>query len=133
MSGRTWFNVRTDGSVVFRAEDWGRLAAYVSRKVREDAQRNGGGYSPLLLGFVDAAQTAEHLMFAFAPEARPEVPLSELDKGKPEKMWVSAKEAAKRNGCSVEYMRRIARRGQVPARRAGREWLIDPEAVRTPE
>jgi excisionase family DNA binding protein len=133
MSGRTWFNVRTDGSVVFRAEDWGRLAAYVSRKVREDAQRNGGGYSPLLLGFVDAARTAEHLMFAFAPEQRLQVPLSEPDNKQAGMMWVSAKEAATRNGCSVEYMRRLARQGRVPACRAGREWLIDPEAVRTPE
>ena len=43
--------------------------------------------------------------------------------------WISAAEAARRKGCSVEYLTRLARAGRVRARRSGKAWEIADDAV----
>lgn len=42
---------------------------------------------------------------------------------------LASREAARRAGCSAEYVRRLARTGRISARRAGREWLIAPASL----
>lgn len=43
--------------------------------------------------------------------------------------WVTTDEAAQATGYKVEYIRILARRGQVVAERFGRDWLINLEAA----
>lgn len=42
---------------------------------------------------------------------------------------LTARQAAQLMGCSTEYVRRLARTGQVRARRAGPAWLIDTASL----
>ncbi|WNB84530.1 helix-turn-helix domain-containing protein [Cellulomonas sp. ATA003] len=43
--------------------------------------------------------------------------------------WSTPGEAARRVGCSAEYVRRLARTGRVPARRVGPVWEVDRDAL----
>jgi excisionase family DNA binding protein len=43
--------------------------------------------------------------------------------------WISVREASEITGYSARWLREIAHGGQVIARRAGRDWLLDRQAV----
>jgi len=47
------------------------------------------------------------------------------------KVHVSAHEAARAVGVTGDYVARLAKAGRIPARRLGRKWYVDREAVRT--
>jgi excisionase family DNA binding protein len=44
--------------------------------------------------------------------------------------WISTAEAAQVSGLSPQWIRALARRQELEARRVGREWLLSPAAVR---
>ena len=119
----TYFIVRPDGSLITTPEIWGAVSVYVSRRVREDATTRGRPYSPMLLALIDATAEAAHLMSVV------EVPSSEPRTGPVGKVEITPAEAAARMGCSTEYARRLARRGDIRARKIGRNWLIDADDI----
>ena len=43
--------------------------------------------------------------------------------------WVTTEEAARLSGYSQAYMRQLAQRGRVPARKVGRDWLLNRVAL----
>ena len=47
------------------------------------------------------------------------------------KVYVSAHDAARAVGVTGHYIARLAKAGRIPARRLGRNWCVDREAVRT--
>ncbi|WP_425279218.1 helix-turn-helix domain-containing protein [Arthrobacter nanjingensis] len=47
-------------------------------------------------------------------------------------MGLTVQEAAARRGCSESMIRRMARNGQLPAIRAGHQWIIPEDAVAPP-
>lgn len=47
----------------------------------------------------------------------------------PPERWLSAEEAARRRGCSPEWIRALARAGRIRARRPGWVWEIAESAV----
>jgi excisionase family DNA binding protein len=46
------------------------------------------------------------------------------------KLYVSAHQAARTVGVTGDYIARLAKAGRIPARRLGRSWFVDREAVR---
>ncbi len=42
-------------------------------------------------------------------------------------MLIGSQEAAERLGISQRRIRRLCQTGQIPARKIGRDWLINPE------
>lgn len=44
--------------------------------------------------------------------------------------WLSVRQASEVSGYSARWLREMAHGGQVIARRAGRDWLIDPDSIR---
>jgi excisionase family DNA binding protein len=43
--------------------------------------------------------------------------------------WLNTTEAAELTGYSQAYMRMLARRGEVEARKVGRDWLLNRQAL----
>jgi excisionase family DNA binding protein len=41
--------------------------------------------------------------------------------------WITTAEAGELTGYSIEYLRRLARKGKVKAHKVGRSWLFDKE------
>jgi excisionase family DNA binding protein len=39
--------------------------------------------------------------------------------------WITTTEAAKVSGYHIEYVRRLARNGQIVAKKWGREWMVN--------
>lgn len=39
--------------------------------------------------------------------------------------WLSTTEAAQISGYHIEYIRRLVRRGQISARKWGKDWMLD--------
>jgi excisionase family DNA binding protein len=46
------------------------------------------------------------------------------------KVYVSAHDASRTVGVTGDYIARLAKAGRFPARRLGRNWFVDREAVR---
>jgi excisionase family DNA binding protein len=44
--------------------------------------------------------------------------------------WLTTDEAAEMTGYSTVYIRQLARRGSIEARKAGRDWLIGEDSIR---
>lgn len=105
------------GDVVVPAQlaaDLARLAVIGARAI----QRDSGG---LVLVPGMAALLARLATFASETPARTVGCISAE--------WVSAGEAAAIAGLSVQRIRGLARDGRLIARRAGRNWLIDPDSI----
>ncbi|WP_354573692.1 excisionase family DNA-binding protein [Frigoribacterium sp. UYMn621] len=120
------FVVGEDGQIGASSEVWGWVSARVSKLTRQDARLNGS-FSPLLLELVDATGRAAHCAEGVLVVPSPEpvgVPVATIE--------VTPDEAAKRMGCSSEYVRRLARNGRLEARRVGRSWLIEASQIDRP-
>lgn len=86
------------------------------------AKTNGGTVHPDLRRLIEQLHQADQRR---APEVAAAGPDNGTSDGRPDKIEVSTTDAAHAMGCSVEYVRRLARTGRVNARRAGqRTWLI---------
>ncbi|WP_367575464.1 helix-turn-helix domain-containing protein [Arthrobacter horti] len=117
--------IRTDslGRVSGDPQDWWAITALVQRAVREQARRDGGGFSRVALDLLNAAGEAARAQQVPFPEPLPA----------PERtMGLTVQEAAARRGCSESMIRRMARNGQLPAIRAGHQWIIPEDAVAPP-
>lgn len=111
--------LRPDGSVIVPATIAGELLRALTRDLAAQARANGGHPSPgaraLLYALLEAAQHADTDSGSDVGTHQPPSTTVEL----------TAHQVARHLGCSPEYVRRLARTGQLRARRAGRVWLID--------
>jgi excisionase family DNA binding protein len=113
--------VREDGSVVVPPALAGEvlrcLLRDLSARVRADGGELSAGVRGLLWGLHAAAVEAEASSVPGTLEAAAA------------RVEIGISDAAQRLGCSPEYVRRLARRGRLSARRVGRTWLVDAAAL----
>lgn len=123
--------LRADGSVVVPSSVASEVLRRLLRDLDAEVQANGGAPSPsayaVLWALYGAARSEDEkgLRIVSTPGGFPD----ETDVARSASVEVSAGDWAERHGCSVQYARRLARAGRVPARRVGRLWLITEEAA----
>lgn len=114
--------VREDGAVVVPPALAGGVLRILLRDTTARVQTDGGRLSPGvhdLLWALHAAAEAERARSSAAAgsvHGTPVVAAVSVEE--------STAEAARRMGCSESYARRLARTGQVPARKTAGVWLI---------
>lgn len=111
--------VREDGSVVIPAAVAGEVLRRLMRDLTAEVQANGGKLAPQvysLLWALRAAQDADERGRGGSAGGTPVAGAATVEE--------STAAAARRMGCSESYARRLARSGQVPARKVGAVWLI---------
>ncbi|MFE7229881.1 helix-turn-helix domain-containing protein [Streptomyces sp. NPDC057596] len=110
--------VRADGSVVVPPSLASEVLRIILRDVGVRVRADGGELSTAVRGLLWAlhagAQAAEDA--AGSAAGTPVAGAASVE--------VSTAEAARRMGCSESYARRLARSGQVPARKTAGVWLI---------
>ncbi|GAB3169811.1 helix-turn-helix domain-containing protein [Streptomyces incanus] len=118
--------LRADGSVVIPASVAGDVLRRLARDLTAEIQANGGTPSPAVYATFWAlygaarADDEKGCELVRTPGGFP----GETGVAGSASVEVSAGDWAERHGCSVQYARRLAKAGRVPARRVGREWLI---------
>ncbi|MEU2251160.1 helix-turn-helix domain-containing protein [Streptomyces sp. NPDC019224] len=113
-----------DGSVTIPPEVAGEVLRALIRDLTARVRTDGGEVTPavrhVLYALHEAAQHPPATNPSSAAGTPPEPPAT---------VELTAYEAAALMGCSTEYVRRLARTGRVPARRAGPAWLINRQAL----
>lgn len=121
--------VREDGSVVVPPALAGEVLRRLLRDLTAEMQANGGRLSPQvyrLLWALRGAQDADEKGYTLT--CTPGGSAAGTRVAGAAIVEISTAEAARRMGCSESYARRLARSGQVPARKVGTQWLITPAA-----
>ncbi|MFF3891802.1 hypothetical protein ACFYY3_01080 [Streptomyces sp. NPDC001812] len=112
--------LRPDGSVVIPASIAADVLRRLLRDLSSEVQANGGKLSPAVYRVMWALHHADDQ--AVAEEKLGSAGGTPV--ARPASVEESVTQAACRMGCSESYVRRLARSGQVPARRVAGVWLI---------
>ncbi|MEV7125880.1 helix-turn-helix domain-containing protein [Streptomyces sp. NPDC093260] len=122
--------LRADGSVLVPPSIAAEVLRIILRDLGARLSVDGGKLSPTVhsvLWALDAAASAEDAkgsgLVRTPGGSVPGTPVAPAVS-----VEISTAEAARRMGCSESYLRRLARRGRVPARKVGAVWLIERAA-----
>ncbi|ULR50593.1 helix-turn-helix domain-containing protein [Streptomyces deccanensis] len=113
--------LRPDGSVIVPASVAGDVLRALVRDLTARIRADGGEISPRIRALLYALHAADQQDTPGFPTETPTAPADTVELG--------MREVAALLECSPQYARRLARNGSLPARRAGRIWLVDPTAL----